>query len=117
MLVMFLTALWLVGAMHCPLEALGGLANDFCCLTSPAAPDDPDGPAQSGCTYKEAARWLISRAGDTTQAPATTADAGFLPSPRPTPIPVLESTTPIAVRSPCLPGFPRVPCVPGRDRP
>jgi hypothetical protein len=93
-LVVFWTALWLVGAMHCPLEALGVLANDYCCLASPAAPDDPDGSVKSGCTYEESARWLISRTGDTMLAPVTIAESGFPPSMRPTTITVIEPTKP-----------------------
>ena len=93
-LVVFWTALWLVGAMHCPLEALGVLANDFCCMASTVAPDDPDGPAKSGCTYEESARWLISRTGDTTLAPVTFTESGFPPPMRPPTIAVIVSTRP-----------------------
>jgi hypothetical protein len=92
--VVFWIALWLVGAMHCPLETLGGLVNDNCCLTSPAAPDDPEGPAKSGCSYEESARRFISRTGNTTLVPVTIAKAGFPPSMRPTTITVIEPTKP-----------------------
>jgi hypothetical protein len=86
------TALWLVGAMHCPLEALGILANDFCCWAAPAALDDPGGPAKSGCSYAESARRLVSRAGETTPAPTHIAEFGIPPSMRPPTITVIEPT-------------------------
>jgi len=73
------TALWLVGAMHCPLEALGVLTNDSCCWTAPATLNDPGGPAKSGCSYEELARQLIRRTGETALATVTVAESGFLP--------------------------------------
>lgn len=90
----FWTALWLVGAMHCPLETLGVLPNDFCCLASPAAPADHGGPAKSGCSYEKSARWLISRADAPTLAPLSRAEQDFPPSVRPPAMIVVQPAKP-----------------------
>jgi hypothetical protein len=92
--VVFWIALWLVDAMHCPLETLGVLANDNCCLASAAAPDDPDGPVKFGCSYEASARRLISRSGNATQVPVKIAEADFPLSMRPPKITVIEPTKP-----------------------
>ena len=90
----FWTALWLVGAMHCPLETLGVLPNDFCCWSSPPVPEDRGGPAKSGCSYEESARCLLSRTGDTTWAPLSIAESDLAPATRTPAITVIEPAKP-----------------------
>lgn len=60
------TALWLVGALHCPLEALGVFTDDHCCV---ASADKAGCPGKSGCSYEESARWLSVRVEDVVPAP------------------------------------------------
>jgi hypothetical protein len=87
-------ALWLIGAMHCPLEAMGILPNDFCCWTTSAATDDPGESTKSVCSYEKSVCPWNSRAGDTTLAPIAIALSVVPPSMRPPSITVLESAIP-----------------------
>ncbi|MEI7728968.1 MAG: hypothetical protein WCO56_05330 [Verrucomicrobiota bacterium] len=89
-------ALWLVGAMHCPMEALGLLPNDFCCCTSPSALADSNGPAKSGCSHEASALQLGTRPGETPPLllPATLVEPGFPVLMRPTALLVIKLANP-----------------------
>jgi hypothetical protein len=78
--VVFWTFLWLVGAMHCPLEGLGLLSNEFCCWVAASAAGHPSEHEKSGCSYEESSRWLTSRTRDTVPAPLPSAKSGLPPA-------------------------------------
>jgi len=73
-LVVFWTVLWLVGAMHCSLEALGVLTDDHCCVVPISSTEQAGHASQSGCSYEESARPLSPHAEDFVPTPGPMID-------------------------------------------
>ena len=84
----FWTVLWLAGAMHCPLEAMGLFAADHCCFVSATASENANGSPRSTCSYEEKARLSNPRVETIASVPnpSTAGHTSFLCQPYAAPV-------------------------------
>lgn len=58
----FWIALWLVGAMRCPLETLGVFPADHCCASHAASQGTTGDSTGKSCSIEESTSWLGTKA-------------------------------------------------------